>query len=196
MIRLNFELKELSPDNFIKFLSSFTLSRQIDVTQHLAHNNIGYKYLYTIKIDNGSDKCSFAIGMDLHSNAENINKGFIEFNPNKCCVFLEFEEFYEHFCSFLSSATLVRYDVALDVPCKRDNVKMVKSGRCNYERLVTSRDGLVLNSSITEYQGCRNKNKFTKLYDKTIESNLDYDLTRIEFTFDKEETSFLRFAKI
>lgn len=50
--------------------------------------------------------------------------------------------------------------------------------------------GQVLNKSVTEYQGRRNCNKFTKLYDKKAESHLDYDLTRIEFTFDRNEISF------
>lgn len=103
-----------------------------------------------------------------------------------------FDTFYKRLYNICSSIELVRYDCAIDVHISRDKIHMIRANKCNYEYMYcTQFKGLVINGSITEYQGQRNNNKFTKLYDKTAESNLPYDLSRIEFTFDKKEVEFL-----
>ena len=97
----------------------------------------------------------------------------------------------------LDTLKLVRYDVAIDIPYKRDFVKLIRNNRSNYQYLTDfDKKGTILARSVTEYQGRRNHNKFTKLYDKTKESNLDYDLTRLEITFDRKEDLFQNLSKI
>lgn len=122
--------------------------------------------------------------------------GFIEFNPNKCFQIKKFKTYFDKIISYCYFIDLVRYDLAIDIPFKRNTIKMIKSSKCVYEfKNIIIKDGIIINNSFTEYQGRRNKNKFTKLYDKTAESKLNYDLTRIEFTFDKKETEYKNLPK-
>lgn len=191
MVRLNFETRDKDCSAFVSYLNYINLRYGFDVKCYSNYQGVGYRYLYTIKIDDNKNSCSFTIGFQLNYKTENINKGFIEFNPNKCFQLLAFEDFMQYLKqNIILSFNLVRYDCAIDIPVKRKFVKMVRNNRCNYEYLAQDKEGMQLNRSVTEYQGVRNKNKFTKLYDKTKESNLDYDLTRIEYTFKRDETAF------
>lgn len=45
---------------------------------------------------------------------------------------------------------------------------------------------IIQDDGMTEYLGQRSHNGFVKLYDKTIESGLDYELTRLEITLDNK----------
>ena len=200
MARYNFEFARDGNSKFVEHLSSFNMIYGCSVKQYLSKNGLGYHYMYNLTIENNDSKCSFAIGVGLNSLSENKDKGFIEFNPNKCYQLNQFVIFLNQFIEYCSSFDLVRYDCAIDIPLKRNQVKMIRNLRSNYEYLIepdkeNSKEGQILNNSVTEYQGRRNHNKFTKLYDKTAESHLDYDLTRIEFTFERKEISFENLPK-
>lgn len=188
--------------NLLNFWIDLIFVLGCSVTYFPNRKSLGYTDLWQLCIEhNDGEKCSFSIGRQLNFLKENSHCGFIEFNPNKCMQFFEFQSFFEAFMQLCTSFDLVRYDCAIDLPIPRKQVKMIRTSRCNYEYLCqspkddkelnkTDKEGLLLNTSVTEYQGRRNKNKFTKLYDKTKESKLDYDLTRIEFTFDRAEVEF------
>lgn len=197
MVRYNFEFLEDGVEPLNKLFNNFSYEPGLSIKTY-SSSGVGYKYLYRLSMeDNNGCSCSFAIGVCLNCKSENKNKGFIEFNPNKCMQVPLFTKFLERFLQICLHLTLIRYDCAIDIPVARDKVKMLKNPRSNYQYLTeTKKDssGFTLSRSITEYQGVRNNNKFTKLYDKTKESNLDYDLTRIEFTFVKEETEFKNLA--
>lgn len=187
MLRFNFEL---NIDNFDDYMSNFNLYEGVNVVFYLNKKTVGYKYLYTITLDNNKNSCVFTIGLGLNCLKDNDNKGFIEFNPNNCYQLTSFIDFFNEFRSMCYSLTLVRYDLAIDIGLPRNRVKLLRDYRCNYEYEIIDSGGSVLNRSVTEYQGRRNHNKFTKLYDKTKESHLDYNLTRIEFTFNRDEVLF------
>ena len=70
----------------------------------------------------------------------------------------------------------MRWDLAIDVPVKRSQACFYKDRR-DYTYHKSSRKG------VTTYLGQRNKEGFVKLYDKTLESGLSEDLTRLEITF-------------
>jgi hypothetical protein len=73
---------------------------------------------------------------------------------------------------------LRRYDFAVDIPAKMENVKIFKSRK---------EKGLYKG---TVYRGQRNKHGYTKIYDKQVEQGLSDPLTRVEYTFatDKQRT--------
>lgn len=101
----------------------------------------------------------------------------IEFNPNKVlpCDFTD--ELFGFLISNSYDLSLKEFDVAVDFPLSRDLFSMsVNNGR---------KYSLILNSEQdkTEYSGTRHTNGFTKIYNKTLESKLDTDITRVEFTF-------------
>lgn len=198
MIRLNFTFKNIHClDAYINKINKLQLSKNFEINQYLNQKGIGYRYLYNFKIIDSTYECSFTIGHQLNCASDKQLDGFFEFNPNKCFASVNFIEFFDYFCDLLYSMTLIRYDVAIDIPFKREFVKLIRNNRSNYQYLTDfDKKGTILARSVTEYQGRRNHNKFTKLYDKTKESNLDYDLTRLEFTFDKKECTFNGLAKI
>lgn len=95
----------------------------------------------------------------------------IEYNPNKhhdkpiIKAFMEW--IYQHF----GDAELRKYDFAIDVKCKKEDIQVIGSRK---------EMGLFKG---TRYYGQRNKDGYCKIYDKKVESDLPDDLTRIEHTF-------------
>lgn len=158
-----------------------------EIAYYPSYKPYKYRHLWSVKIPD--DDTGFSIGLDLGKNNEDKHKGYIEFNPNKCHNNKAFNEFWDVFKGFTVTRDLVRYDLAIDVPMRRGQVKLKKDGKHAYE-LYEKNDG------ITEYQGIRSHDGFVKVYDKTKESELDYDLTRIEITLDKNTDINKVFPKV
>ncbi|GFP78563.1 hypothetical protein bsdtw1_04800 [Clostridium fungisolvens] len=74
---------------------------------------------------------------------------------------------------------IVRYDLAIDYPILRSSCHLLKDNRkyCDIRNSLEDR---------TEYLGTRSHHGRVKLYNKMIESNLDYPLTRLELTIDAD----------
>lgn len=195
MVRINFELfeKKYNIVDFCNLIERYSYKDGVEVKRFISKSGLNYHYMYNLTFFENDKKCSFAIGLGLLSKKENMDKGFIEFNPNKCNFIKIFRCFYLDFKKMCYSFNVKRYDLAIDIPGKRDLFKMVTSSKCMYQAYV---EGKSYNSSMTEYQGRRNHNKFTKLYDKTKESKLSFDLTRLEFTFDINEVKFENLPQI
>ena len=169
MVRLSLELREdMQP--FVTWLSNKNVTEDnFDVRHRLSLTEFTYRDFFNIK----TDTYSFVLAIGFNGSRADRNKGFIEFNPNKCKGAM-FDKVFNKLRDYIISSDVVRYDLAIDIPIQRYLVRLVKDNR-NYQ-YICSRE------SETEYLGVRNKSGFTKLYDKTKESNLDYDLTRLEIT--------------
>ena len=100
----------------------------------------------------------------------------LDFNPNKVIRFQHFAEIYNFVLARAKQVDFKRFDLAIDIPVDRHYVRLLKSGKRSYTRIE--------DSALTEYLGKHNSNGFTKVYDKTAESDLDYELTRVEVTCD------------
>lgn len=75
--------------------------------------------------------------------------------------------------------TIRRFDLAVDIPVVRSDVFLVKDNRAYLER----RHG----QEWTQYLGAKSSTVGrTKLYNKSVESRLDYPLTRLELTLNPE----------
>lgn len=130
------------------------------------------------------------LGLEHNHMTDNVYNNFIEFNPNKVDMsavkfimrylrkYIKFNKVRGRFFE------IGRWDLAVDIPVERHYVKLLKEGRREY-RYVLGHDG-----ALTEYSGKRNSNGFTKVYDKTKESKLDYDLTRVEVTIEGNDVTF------
>ncbi len=169
-VKLKFSNRSQELSNYIKHLSEYDLS--VDVQYFESFSPYKYRHLWTISLP-GTD-CSFVIGLNQSNDK---NGGFCEFNPNKCEKYSKFTEIRNFIWSLAYDVRLIRYDCAIDIPLRRENAKLVRDNGKNYQ-LWAKMDG------ITEYLGRRSNNGFVKLYDKTEESDLDYDLTRLELTLD------------
>lgn len=145
--------------------------------------NLSYRHCFDFEIVRHSsmekgDRATFWLGIGFNRFGKVDNESWkLEFNPNKIlpCDFCN-ELFGVLMCNSYW-VVLKEYDVAVDVPLRRDSFFLsVRNGR---------KYGLIQNSATdkTEYSGVRHTNGFAKLYNKQLEQKLDSPLTRIEFTF-------------
>jgi len=147
---------------------------------------------------------SISVGLGFISDKVKVKEGFIDFNPNK--IFGSFYNEYpvlnhdedidnpflhsnnlkktvldilETIKSYSHEYYVLRYDLAVDIPCSRTDIFLIKDRR-KYLQFRKS------NEDITEYLGARSSAGYVKIYNKMIESELTFKLTRIEVT----ETNF------
>lgn len=170
MLRLTFDTGANAQafSDWIAHLSAF--DDTIDVKYFPNFSPFKYRHLWVFEVDMNGDKISWSIGFSLGSET---TKGFFEFNPNKCASDRAFERFFEGYSRYVVISEIKRYDLAMDIPVERWRCHMHKDNR-KYEML--------LDKSKTEYLGRRSNYGFCKLYDKTVESDLNYPLTRLEVT--------------
>lgn len=200
-IRLKFDFgSEDSLKEFSKFLLKFSDKYQY----YSSFRDCSYRHLFVF----GVHGLSFSLGLSFNGfHSDDQLKGFLDVNPNKIlgdlyfqdgyfrtmdCPFLEDDSFqfylkYE-LKDILSSVVLrirecavhslvSRFDLALDVPVVRSRVQLIKDNR-KYSQIFKSSE------NFTEYLGNTNEGGRVKVYNKSLESDLPYDLTRIEVTCD------------
>ena len=133
--------------------------------------------------DLGDSSVALGIGFMEPSCKVNMNRGFIEFNPNKVAGDKRFHGLLKTLGTCVSKARLKRFDLAYDIPVSRYDCRLSKD-----RRMYKS----VISNGITEYLGVKNTPAYVKVYDKAAELHLDTDkvqLTRIEMTCDGEWTA-------
>lgn len=149
-----------------------------------------FKFRYMFSIDYG--RSTMTIGLMFNgSKKEDSLKGFLEVNPNKCFDNMMCQNDILFLLSNCVGYSVSRWDLAIDIPVDREIVRMKKDQR-KYE---LSQKSVV---DRTEYLGQRSAPGRVKLYNKTIESGLDYPLTRLELTLggglDKWHSEFERWC--
>ena len=178
-LRIEFFLDKSFEKIFLSYMS-FILRTDIYYQENFKHHK--YKHLWTIRY---SDYASMTIGYcfngnDFHSDSY---KGFIDVNPNKTGNHEQFWIDFNKLKSFCKFFNVARCDIAIDLPIKREYLLLTKDKR-KYEQISYSY------KNKTEYLGTRSRIGFTKIYNKTMESKLDYDLTRVEITCLLSKESF------
>lgn len=178
-VRIKFAVESRSRDDFERYLNNFSRTDITSFPQDL--REFRYKYLYNINYG----KTSMTVGYIFNGSvASDVRFGYLDFNPNKIGCNEQFFADYRHIracCPIVWE--IQRIDVALDIPSKREFVYLVKDNRL-YQLKAYSM------SNKTEYLGLRSHVGFVKLYNKTEESKLDYDLTRLEITCEPTLDSF------
>lgn len=150
-----------------------------------------YEHLWTISDEQAETKATLSVGLHLRGSGSNDGKslGFLEFNPNKVIS----SEILRNIIGWIQvnsvGLELKRYDMAIDIPCRRQLCKLDRIGKKMYQ-LVIKDDG------VTEYLGRRNTAGFTKLYDKTLESGLSEDVTRLEITLEPSTDVFKTWPRV
>lgn len=135
----------------------------------------GWYELWSFKL--GDSSVALGIGFMEPSCKVNMNRGFIEFNPNKVAGDKRFWRLLEKLSPCVSHAALKRFDLAFDMPVSRLDCRLSKD-----RRIYKS----VISTGITEYLGVKNTPGYVKVYDKAAEMKLAGVLTRIELTCDGE----------
>lgn len=164
--------------DFELFLRSLPFKYNVDTEFWECHKIGRYRGNYTVKL---SDRNSFYIGVALNGLKTEWGKCRIEFNPNKVAS----HQILLYILGWLNSHTrpmhrsIRRFDLAIDVPISRLDVRLLKDRRIYSERKY--------GEEWTEYLGAKSSSVGRcKLYNKTIESKLNYPLTRLELTLNPE----------
>lgn len=126
-----------------------------------------------------SDCISFWIGVGLNGKKTDRERCRVEFNPNKVGAEPAFVRVLQYLLArtFPTQRKVARFDLAIDIPVERDKCFLVKDRRLYIER----RHG----QEFTQYLGAKSSAiGRVKLYNKALESDLGYPLTRLELTLD------------
>lgn len=161
------------------YVDGMPFDKFVDNLGYYVSNRIGtYMNNFNIQlVDSRGEKASFFLGVILNSGSDKIEQWKLEFNPNKVlpCPFFEKMLGLLKVYTVPNRVKLKSWDFSIDIPLNRANVSLVRDNRM-YQMITKS-----VNDR-TEYLGSRQTHGFCKLYNKTIESGLDYELTRFEIT--------------
>lgn len=130
----------------------------------------------SIRID---DDRSFWLGIGLVGNGVLEDRCRLDFNPNKVANDANFQLIHQFLIRNSREVyrKIPRFDLAIDIPVERNRCFLVKDRRMYIER----RHG----SEFTQYLGSKSSRVGrVKLYNKAIEADLNYSLTRLELTLD------------
>lgn len=179
MVRIVFQFDDYVCKQFNNFVNDLFLEdKKYDFKMYQSYAFFSYRYILNFRYSDSS----FIVGLSFNGCKKNDSKGcFIEFNPNKCLSNCYVTPILDFIKNYGRSIEIVRYDFAIDIKCKRLFCCLTKDLR-DYSKVYKVEQTSI--DSVTEYLGHRNKNGFVKLYNKSKESNLDYDLTRLEITLD------------
>lgn len=163
-------------DSLMALLDKLPIQYAVDIQHWNSYRPGTYREQFSIKHQDGT---SFWLGAVLNGRKPEWGKVRLDFNPNKVAGHAVFVKLL----SFLLESTrpmhrtIKRYDLAVDIPVKRFDVFLVKDSRAYIER----RHG----QEWTQYLGAQSSHPGrVKLYNKTVEANLTYPLTRLEITLD------------
>lgn len=185
-VRINFEVDGHKKAELEQFFADF---RNTHIKSYPEDTrDFRYKYLFSFAYTDDFQKtqetmtCGYMFnGADVR---QDITKGFLDFNPNKVGDSPQFWKDFHFIRSCCDSWNVARCDVALDIPVKREYVILEKDNRV-YECKAYSLQNM------TECLGLRSQIGRVKVYNKTLESKLPYDLTRIEVTCEMSVESYL-----
>lgn len=145
-------------------------------------------YAYTVKVSGQSSDGSFysfavLLGRYCFDNSvKNVAPDVIlDVNPNKV-PYDVLSMFVRLLRASSRSVSLLRFDLALDLPLPRDCVFLHRDARRGY-RLFDE------GGARTEYQGKRDSHGAMKLYDKTKEADLPSAVTRCELTISTDKST-------
>lgn len=130
----------------------------------------------SVRID---DDRSFWLGIGLVGNGVLEDRCRLDFNPNKVANDANFQMIHQFLIRNSREVyrRIPRFDFAIDIPVERNRCFLVKDRRMYIER----RHG----SEFTQYLGSKSSTVGrVKLYNKAIEADLNYPLTRLELTLD------------
>lgn len=147
-----------------------------DCDVYQSAKSFAYNVLLKVHIHNSVN--TFAIGLGFNGlKSSEKTSCFIEFNPNRVGKCKQLIMILEYIRYLNINLDLSVYDIAIDIPISKKYVSLIKDKRV-YKKFVYDCDCV----NVTEYLGSTSDYGRVKLYNKAIESELDYDLTRLELS--------------
>lgn len=171
MIRFKF----YCDDSKMKLIHDF-INMVSDFDIYQSAKAFAYSVLFKVYIKNSTSSFSIGLGFNGLRSADK-NSCFIEFNPNRVGKSIELTRVLDYMAYLNIAFDISLYDIAIDIPIFKKYVSLIKDKRV-YRKFVYDCEGV----NVTEYLGSTSDYGRVKLYNKTIESELDYNLTRLELT--------------
>lgn len=141
--------------------------------------NYAHSVTYTL-----ADGSSFAVLVGRYDykegNRQIAPEAVIDFNPNKIPA-RAWKRIVDILAGRANSISVQRFDLALDFPILRNNLKLVQRPGSRYQLMSDS------SYTKTEYTGDRSHHAAVKLYDKAAELDLPTPCTRLEITIDRSK---------
>lgn len=147
-----------------------------DCDVYQSAKSFAYNVLLKVHIHNSVNTFAIGLGFNGLKSSEKISC-FIEFNPNRVGKCKQLIMILEYIRYLNINLDLSVYDIAIDIPISKKYVSLIKDKRV-YKKFVYDCDCV----NVTEYLGSTSDYGRVKLYNKAIESELDYDLTRLELS--------------
>lgn len=171
-------------DAFVSYLRDFAFQEHFDYQYYESFAFLSYRDMWVCKGEKG-ETIKFFFGFRGYDSS-GANQWKIQFNPNKVLPCDGLVDLVRWIVSVSGDCRISSFDGAADLPCARSDAFMVKDKR-KYQLIINSAEDK------TEYLGCRGENGFVKLYNKRLESQLDYNLTRFELSvvFDSADMGLL-----
>ena len=161
-----------------------------------------YHFMFSIPYDHEGlkTKCSMQIMIGQNEFKGTIKDNIkIVFNPNKVLssynsrkdyAFTDLAACFE----YMENIQVSSFDLALDFPLKRSDVTTMPCWNRAYQRkngetVLSVEDGIAIMNAddYTQYVGKHQDHGFLKIYNKAIESGLEEDITRVEYTIKPDE---------
>lgn len=176
-IVIDFDLIDTRAFEDLKLLfKELTTKCQVFVANWSSFSPGTFQQQFSIRLPDGR---SFWVGCVLNSVHTIQSRYRLEANPNKVGDTVEFQTVLNFFItnSSMTKSAIKRFDMAIDLPIPRERCFLIKDRRMYLER----RHG----QEWTQYLGSKSSAVGrVKLYNKSIESDLTYPLTRLELTLD------------
>lgn len=163
-------------DRLMHLLESLPITHAVEVTHWNSFKMGSFKEQFSIHFQ---DSNSFWLGVALNGRKPEYGRVRADFNPNKVSEHEVFQLLFGYLVENTRPMhrTIRRYDLAVDIPVLRQDAFLVKDSRAYIER----RHG----QEWTQYLGAKSSTVGrVKLYNKTVEADLNYPLTRLEMTLD------------
>lgn len=143
---------------------------------------------YTLQTEQG---ISFYLGFGTYGRDYTSNNmdAKLEFNPAKVGNSAWFKNLYYLLVQRAKFIDFRRFDVAIDLPVSRTQLRMLKDNR-KYTLLDYGGEDR------TEYLGVRSAHGNCKLYNKALEMKIARNLTRLELTLDYSNSAWNEFERI
>lgn len=191
-VRIKFQIAKNLASEFSQYVF---MSLRSDIECYPIRTTLAsFKQMATITYSNGVSMtlgfCFNGATRIAENGLDNFYVGYLDFNLNKVGAYDRFWSDYRYIKSCCDYFEIMRSDIALDIPIERNRVVLEKDKRAYHLTMYS-------NVNKTENLGRRNNIGYIKVYNKQLESGLDYTLTRIEVTCLLNELSYLdNFPKI
>lgn len=162
-------------EDFQPFMQSLMNNPQIEYWEKKQINSYRHNWTYSVDVHSDIDRTKYSYYLAYRHNTEKPGIKYnlvLQYNPNKCegdsLLAMIIDRFFLH-----GKPEIVSADVAIDFPISIKHIVIDKGGKKVYKYFESPNNG------VTHYFGVGGVGQ-VRIYNKTAEAGLNYNLTRYE----------------